>query len=133
MTLDQLLEQGAAEYMSAGQLDFFKSLLLDKQHALRARIAFNHGLCKIERQADEADAASVEEGRNKALRMIELDQQTLNDVAKALTAIYEESYGYCVDTGEPITLQRLVLVPESLLTVDALNAREAKLRHRRVA
>lgn len=133
MTEEQLLAQSADQYMSADQIGFFKARLLERAQTLRDRIAANQGNCKIERNADSADAASVEEEREKALRLIDIDNKTLVQVRKALTAIDEGEYGFCALSGEPIGLKRLLLLPESLLSVDAMAAAEAKTRHMRAA
>ncbi|KAF0253449.1 TraR/DksA family transcriptional regulator [Pseudomonas putida] len=133
MTEEQLLAQSADDYMNAGQLEFFKQRLLEKATSVRERIAANQSLCMIERHSDASDSASTEEDRAKALRLIDMDNQTLNQISLALTAIADESYGWCADTGEPITLKRLLLIPESLLTVDAMQARESRGKHQRAA
>jgi DnaK suppressor protein len=133
MTAQELLAQNAADYMNEGQVAFFKNLLLEKSETLRERIATNQQMCLIDRQADDADAASIEEDREKATLLIELAIRNLKQVTSALNAIAEGDYGFCHDTGEPITLRRLLLVPESLLCVDAMQARELRDRHKRAA
>lgn len=133
MTEEQLLAQSADDYMNAGQLAFFKQMLLEKVSSVRDRIKGNQALCMIERHSDASDTASTEEDRAKALRLIDMDNQMLRQIALALTAIADESYGWCEDTGEPITLKRLLLIPESLLSVDAMQARESRGRHQRAA
>lgn len=133
MTEEQLLGQGAEAYMNADQLAFFKQRLEAKAEAIRERIRQYQALCQIERQPDASDAASIEEDRAKALRLIDMDNATLRQVRAALDAIAEGEYGYCADTGEPITIKRLLLIPESLLCVDAMQARELRNRHKRAA
>lgn len=134
MTEEQLLAQSADEYMNAGQLEFFKRLLLEKASSVRDRIAANKSLCMIERHSDASDTASTEEDRAKALRLIEMDNATISQIGLALSAIAEGgSYGWCEDTGEPITLKRLLLIPESRLSVDAMQARELRSKHQRAA
>ena len=133
MNAEQLLAQGAADYMNEAQIEFFRQMLTSKAAALRERIETNQALCKIERQPDEADSASAEEDRSTATRLIEMDLQTLKHIDAAFKAIDAGEYGYCADTGEPITLQRLLVIPESLLSVEAMQAREARGRHQRAA
>ncbi len=133
MNAEQLLAQGAADYMNEAQIEFFRQMLTSKAAALRERIETNQALCKIERQPDEADSASTEEDRAKATRLIEMDLQTLKQIDAAFQAIADGEYGYCADTGEPITLQRLLVIPESLLCVEAMQARESRSRHQRAA
>ncbi|HEC1424357.1 TraR/DksA family transcriptional regulator [Pseudomonas aeruginosa] len=133
MNVEQLLAQSADQYMCEEQLEFFRQKLAEKAAMLRERIEKNQALCKIERQPDEADSASAEEDRSTATRLIEMDLQTLKQIDAAFKAIDAGDYGFCADTGEPITLQRLLLIPESLLSVEAMQAREARGRHQRAA
>ena len=133
MTEEQLLAQSADEYMNESQLSFFKTLLTERIHVIRDRIAENQSSCKIERHSDDADNASTEEDRAKALRLIDMDNTALIRARKALDAIEDGAYGFCADSGEQIGLKRLLVVPESLLSVDAMQAREAKDRHQRAA
>lgn len=133
LTEEELLAQSADEYMNADQLAFFKGRLLAKAESIRERIRANQQLCQIERQADASDAASIEEDRSKAMRLIDLDNNVLANIKKALEAIADESYGFCQETGCEISLERLLLIPESLLSVDAMQAREARSRHQRAA
>ncbi|MFL1449091.1 TraR/DksA family transcriptional regulator [Pseudomonas tritici] len=133
MNEEQLLAQGADQYMSVAQIEFFKDRLHQRMQALRDRIADHQSNCKIERHADAADNASVEEVREKAMRLIDLDNRTLLQVRAALLAIEDDQYGFCALSGEEIGLKRLLLIPESLLSVDAMSASEAMNRHMRAA
>ncbi len=133
LTEEQLLAQSADEYMNADQLAFFKGRLLAKAETIKERIRANQQLCQIERQADASDAASIEEDRAKAMRLIDMDNAILANVRKALEAVAEGEYGFCRAFGTEIGLERLLLVPESLLSVDAMQAQEARSRHQRAA
>ncbi|WP_236490962.1 TraR/DksA family transcriptional regulator [Pseudomonas syringae] len=133
MTEEQLLAQAADDYMNAEQIAFFEELLTAKATSIRERIAGNHTLCMIERQPDVADTASTEEDRAKALRLIDMDNENLKRIRLALEAIADGTYGYCADLGDPIGLKRLFILPESLLSVDAMQARETRSKHQRDA
>lgn len=129
MTVTELLAQGDAEYMSVAQLAFFKSLLEEKRVAVQERVRANQGVCRIERQPDEVDFASTEEQRNMALNMIERDREELKRITLAIEMIEAGEYGYCLETGDPIGLKRLLAVPESLYSIETMRIREAKLAH----
>jgi DnaK suppressor protein len=133
MTEEQLLAQSADDYMNDDQLAFFNDLLASKTRELKLRIEDNQSLCKIERQSDDGDTASTEEDRAKAMRLIEIDTGVLKRIRAAQDAIENGTFGFCADSGEPIGLKRLLIVPESLLSVDAMQAREDRARHQRVA
>jgi DnaK suppressor protein len=131
ITIDQLLAQSMDDYMNDEQLAFFRSRLVSKAENLRDRLIAHLQYVEIERHPDEADFASDEEERAVAVKMIERDRVTLIQVHHALELIRIGDYGFCKDTGEPIGLQRLLLVPESLYSVESMRIREAKGAHQR--
>ncbi|WP_375233117.1 TraR/DksA family transcriptional regulator, partial [Pseudomonas ficuserectae] len=79
------------------------------------------------------DFASDEENRAVAASMIERDRQTLSHVLKALEILALGDYGFFQETGEAIGIKRLLLVPESLYSVESMRALEAKGMHQRQA
>lgn len=127
----ELLSQSEDDYMCSAQLDFFKARLQTKVEDLRGRLTSNRLGCGIERHADVADFASDEEQRSFALQMIERDKIALNQVLNAIELIRLGDYGYCKETGEPIGLHRLLLVPESIYSVESMRVAEAAGRHQR--
>lgn len=131
MSVEQLLDQAEDEYMSADQLAFFKDRLEVKAAELRDRLLSCQASCEIERHPDEADFASDEENRVVAASMIERDRETLSHVLKALEILALGDYGFCQETGEAIGLKRLLLVPESLYSVESMRVLEAKGMHQR--
>lgn len=126
---DQLLSQSVDDYMNDEQLSFFNGLLACKAQELRDRLDGHRQDAEIERHPDEADFASDEEERAVAVKMIERDRVTLNQVIHAMELIRIGDYGFCKETGEPIGLQRLLLVPESIYSVESMRIIEAKGRH----
>lgn len=131
LTDADLLAQPEDDYMCATQLAFFKARLQTKVGDLRNRLTSNRLGCEAERHADEADFASDEEQRSFALQMIERDKVILNQALHAIELIRLGDYGYCKETGEPIGLQRLLLVPESVYSVESMRVLEALGRHQR--
>lgn len=127
----QLLEQSEDAYMNAGQRDFFKARLQHKAAGLRERLRTYQASCEIERHPDAADFASDEEQRAMAVTMIERDKVALGHINQALDALAHGDYGFCLETGEPIGLPRLLLVPESLYSVESMRVREVKGAHQR--
>jgi DnaK suppressor protein len=65
------------------------------------------------------------------VNMIERDKRALSNVRLALEAIVLGDYGFCRETGEPIGLPRLMLVPESLYSVESMRVQETKNAHLR--
>lgn len=131
MNVETLLAQSENEYMSAAQLGYFKQRLQVQAEELRHRLRSYQASCEIERHPDAGDFASDEELRAMAVTMIERDKLALSRVNQALDAMAHGEYGYCCETGEPIGLPRLLLVPESLYSVESMRVREAKGAHQR--
>ena len=129
ITLDELLAQPTDDYMNDQQLAFFRDRLASKAQDLRGRLTAHQQDVEIERHPDEADFASDEEERAVAVKMIERDRFTLGQVSHALDLIRLGDYGFCKETGEPIGLERLLLVPESVYCVESMRVIEAKGRH----
>ncbi|MGE8190460.1 TraR/DksA family transcriptional regulator [Pseudomonas sp. NPDC086278] len=127
----ELRAQGDDEYMSPSQVQFFRYRLKVKAQDLRDRLYRNKEQCVVMRQPDETDAAVTEVQRSLALNIIERDSQELTSVVLALQIIDASHYGYCIDTGEPIGIDRLLVVPESLYSVEAMRTKEAKKLHMR--
>lgn len=121
----QVLAMPEADYMTPAQLDFFKSRLeaievdlLDK--AARADVEIAVGATG----ADPVDRASVEEEHRMALASRARDAGRLIEVRAALMRIASGDFGYCIETGEPIGVARLLVRPTTVLTTEAQQRRE---------
>ena len=64
----------------------------------------------------QVQAMSKEQGRRRALE--------LQKISAALRRIEAGDYGYCLDCGEPIAIQRLTLDPAATLCIRCASARE---------
>ncbi len=123
LTKSKLLRQSQSKYMSEEQLEFFNDLL-SRQHRdsnlvsgeFRARLKSEQE--KL-RAADIADVASVREDVSLLERMINREQNLLRKIELAMLAIEKREYGYCLETGKPIGLKRLLLSPTALYSVEA--------------
>ena len=73
---------------------------------------------------DPADRATQEEEYALELRTRDRERKLLNKIQASLRQIDEGEYGYCVDTGEPIGLKRLLARPTATLSVEAQERRE---------
>lgn len=129
ITPDDLLAQPADQYMNDQQLEFFKEKLVSMAQDFHDRLENHRQDVEIDRHPDEADFASDEEERAIAVKMLEHDRSALRRVRHALELIRVGDYGFCKETGEPIGLQRLLLVPDSVYCVEAMRLIEAKSRH----
>jgi DnaK suppressor protein len=81
-----------------------------------------------ERHADIADRASSESERALELRARDRQRKLIAKIDAALLRLDDGSYGYCEDTGEPISLNRLDARPIATLSVEAQERHERRER-----
>ena len=79
-------------------------------------------------QADPADRATAETDRALELRARDRQRKLMGKIVSALARIEEGSYGYCEETGEPISLKRLDARPIATLSLEAQERRERRER-----
>ena len=79
-------------------------------------------------QADPADRATHETDRALELRARDRQRKLMGKIEAALARIEEGSYGYCEETGEPISLKRLDARPIATLSLEAQERRERRER-----
>ena len=77
-------------------------------------------------EAGDAGANLTEADRNEASVQSALEHRTA--VLAALARIDDGSYGYCVETGDPISLRRLDARPIATLSVEAQERHERRER-----
>ena len=82
-------------------------------------------------EADVADRASTETERSLELRTRDRQRKLLAKINGSLARIKEGSYGYCIETGEPIGLKRLDARPIALLSIQAQERHEKYERSHR--
>lgn len=132
MTEQELLAQPSAAYMDETQQGFFRELLLDQRHALQQRIGEEfEQLREHEPSSDPADVGSAEEQRQWQLRLLEREKRLLDKIDEALEHLARGEYGWCRETGEPIGLKRLLLLPTATLSIEAKEREEWRERHQR--
>ena len=73
---------------------------------------------------DIADRASEETDRALELRTQDRQRKLVSKIESALRRIDEGEYGYCDDTGEPISLKRLDARPIATLSLEAQERHE---------
>ena len=75
---------------------------------------------------DLADRASSETDRAIELRARDRQRKLISKIDAALQRIEDNTYGYCEDTGEPISLKRLEARPIATLSVEAQERHEKR-------
>ena len=81
-----------------------------------------------ENHPDLADRASSETDRAIELRARDRQRKLISKIEAALGRLEDGSYGYCEETGEPISLKRLDARPIATLSVEAQERHERRER-----
>jgi len=125
----ELLAAPEADYMSEPQLQTFKQRLHAEESALRvAAQSTSQYLQENEVAPDPTDRASIEEEHTLELRVRDRERKMLKKIAQALQRIEDGSYGWCVESGEPIGIARLLARPTASLTLEAQERHEQRKR-----
>ncbi|HRI77699.1 MAG TPA: RNA polymerase-binding protein DksA [Alphaproteobacteria bacterium] len=80
---------------------------------------------------DIADRASAETDHALELRTRDRERKLISKINAALEKIEDASYGYCEETGEPISIARLEARPIATLSLEAQERHERKERTQR--
>src|ERR1700729_2916783 len=117
-------------FMNERQLEYFKQKLLDwKDDILReSRETVTHLQAETENHPDLADRASSEADRALELRTRDRQRKLIAKIDDALRRIEERIYGYCEETGEPISLARLEARPIATFGLEAQERHERRER-----
>ena len=115
-------------FMNERQLEWFRrELLRQKNELLSESKTTIEGLQDGTRNIpDIADRASEETDRALELRIRDRQRKLVAKIDGALRRIDEGEFGYCADTGEPISLRRLVARPTTTLSLEAQERHERR-------
>ena len=118
------------EFMSERQRDYFRRKLLGwKEEILReSRETLTALQTESENHPDIADRASSETDRAIELRARDRQRKLIAKIDSALQRIEEGVYGFCEETGEPISLKRLDARPIATLSLEAQERHERRER-----
>ena len=117
-------------YMSEAQQDYFRRLLLEWKRSILSASAGT--LTALQdgplREPDLNDRASSETDWSIELRTRDRQRKLISKIDAALGRIEDGSYGYCEETGEPISLKRLDARPIATLSLEAQERHERRER-----
>ena len=116
--------------MGECQLRYFRQKLMAwKEDILReSRETVSHLQKETENHPDITDRASSETDRALELRTRDRQRKLITKIDEALRRIDDGSYGYCEETGEPISLARLEARPIAVLSLEAQERHERRER-----
>lgn len=116
----------AEPFMNERQRTYFRNKLLAwKEDILRQNQETLHGLFEDTSQyPDLTDRATSETDRALELRARDRQRKLMAKIDAALARIEEGTYGYCEETGEPISLKRLDARPIATMSLEAQERKE---------
>jgi DnaK suppressor protein len=117
-------------YMSAAQLDHFRTILSSWKRDLMEEVdrTVTHMKDEAANPPDPNDRATLESEFALELRTRDRERKLIRKIDEALKRIDDGSYGFCLETGEPIGVKRLEARPVATLCIEAQERRERRER-----
>ena len=115
------------KYMCEKHKVFFRMKLQEwKKELVRANneALYNGSMDDNSISADIVDQASSYTDKNVEMKAINRQIKLISEIDKALARIREDTYGFCLDTAEPIGLKRLMARPVAKNTIAAQEKHE---------
>jgi DnaK suppressor protein len=115
-------------FMNERQREYFRAkLIVWREDILKeAKETLLHLQEENVNHPDLADRASSETDRSIELRSRDRQRKLIAKIDEALGRIDDGTYGYCEETGEPISLRRLEARPIATLSVEAQERHERR-------
>lgn len=116
------------DFMNAKQRAYFRAKLMAWRNDIlrEARETLDNLAEESPNHADIADRASSETDRAIELRARDRQRKLISKIDAALQRVDEGTYGYCEETGEPISLKRLDARPIATLSIEAQERHERR-------
>ena len=114
------------EFMNPMQLEYFRRKLLEWRAELlnEANQTLENLSSESLHKPDQMDRAQIESSAALDLRTRDRERKLIQKIESALRRIEDGSYGYCEDTDEPISLERLEARPIASMTLQAQERHE---------
>jgi DnaK suppressor protein len=115
------------KYMCEKHKVYFRMRLTEwKKELIKANneALYNGGMDDNNISADIVDQANSYIDSNVEMKAINRQIKLISEIDKALRRIMEDTYGYCLDTAEPIGLKRLMARPVAKYTIAAQERHE---------
>ena len=114
------------KFMNAKMKEYFRQKLVNwKKDLLKeSSQTLNNLQSENEAKPDITDRASEEIDRSFELRTRDRERKLINKIDAALQRIEDGSYGYCDETGDPISIKRLEARPVATLSLEAQEMHE---------
>ena len=114
------------KFMNAKMKEYFRQKLVSWKNDLLKESSQTLTNLQNENEAkpDITDRASEEIDRSFELRTRDRERKLINKIDAALQRIEDASYGYCDETGDPISIKRLEARPVATLSLEAQEMHE---------
>ena len=114
------------KFMNSKMKEYFKVKLISWKNDLlkESTQTLNNLQSENGAKPDITDRASEEIDRSFELRTRDRERKLINKINEALKRIDDGSYGYCEETGEPISIKRLEARPIATLSLEAQEMHE---------
>lgn len=113
-------------FMNERQREFFRKKLNDWKASILSdtKDTISHLQTETASLPDVADRASAETDKSIELRARDRQRKLISKIESALRRLDDGSYGFCDETGEPISLGRLMARPVATLSLEAQERHE---------
>ena len=114
------------KFMNAKMKEYFRQKLVSWKKDLLKESSQTLNNLQNENEAKHyiTDRASEEIDRSFELRTRDRERKLINKIDAALQRIEDGSYGYCDETGDPISIKRLEARPVATLSLEAQEMHE---------
>ena len=116
------------EFMNARQVDYFRGKLIAWKDSIvqESRETIEEMQAVSRNIPDVTDRASEETDRALELRTRDRQRKLIAKIDSALKRLNEGTYGYCEETGDPISFKRLDARPIATLSLEAQERHERR-------
>jgi len=116
------------QYMGKEQLAHFRVILNSWKRDLMEEVdrTMTHMKDEAANPPDPNDRATLESEFALELRTRDRERKLIRKIDEALSRIDDGTYGYCIETGEPIGVKRLEARPVATLCIEAQERRERR-------
>ncbi|MFL2790270.1 MAG: RNA polymerase-binding protein DksA [Paracoccaceae bacterium] len=116
------------EFMNDRQTDYFRGKLIAWKESIlqESRDTIEEMQAVSRNIPDVTDRASEETDRALELRTRDRQRKLISKIDSALKRLNEGTYGYCEETGDPISLKRLDARPIATLSLEAQERHERR-------
>ena len=122
------------KFMNTVMKEYFRLKLIQwREELLRESLGTIHDTLQGTelQKPDLADRASAETDHALELRTRDRERKLISKINEAIMRIDDDSYGYCEETGEPISVARLDARPIATLSLEAQERHERMERTHR--